>query len=561
MRKTICKLLCVLSFACFAAPRGASAAEVMEIPPRKTAAFFQSKKSLSPGDAFLPCHVGGLYLGFSSFDTKELKIENTNQLELSVGIQYLAASAQGTEPTMLELLPMCRPLADYTLPRTDFSVRDAFDPNAAAIASAELPVSSAKGDLVTVKLPCTEATLQALSRGIVLRLRGRGKVKIVQVNFYSAKSAPDKIALRLKLKAVLKDNNLGKLSLVPLVRPRKGVYVTTRDGNFYYGGKQIRFSGVNFNDSSLSYEAIDKCVDRLANMNINGIRLWAGGYPFYTPQSARKGEMAPSKKGDNSILDRYDYLVAKCQEKGIFIHNTSLGSHTPPLEYWPDLPLRITREEGKHYDHNFYTAAPALPYLHKAYRDMRIRHIEQYLNRVNPYTMERYADMPVFASWELANENHTVTLLLDGRFRKWHKVFLDTVTVRWNEFLIRKYASEEKLLAAWGRLEPGESLHKRTVAPAPIYSEAAKYPPARGRDYVQFAEEVFRETSKVFERAARAQSAPGVGINGAPIVHNTHADLNLHAHYASSGGDTLSCGVYQTPYTTDKTKAFYPWKP
>ncbi|MDD3155384.1 MAG: hypothetical protein PHS41_10990, partial [Victivallaceae bacterium] len=50
-------------------------------------------------------------------------------------------------------------------------------------------------------------------------------------------------------------------------------------------------------------------------------------------------------------------------------------------------------------------------------------------------------------------------------------------------------------------------------------------------------------------------------INGAPIVHNTHADLNLHAHYASSGGDTLSCGVYQTPYTTDKTKAFYPSKP
>ena len=41
----------------------------------------------------------------------------------------------------------------------------------------------------------------------------------------------------------------------------------------------------------------------------------------------------------------------------------------------------------------------------------------------------------------------------------------------------------------------------------------------------------------------------------------THATLIMHGLYASSVCDFASVGAYQTPYTDDKSKPFYPWRP
>jgi hypothetical protein len=99
------------------------------------------------------------------------------------------------------------------------------------------------------------------------------------------------------------------------------------------------------------------------------------------------------------------------------------------------------------------------------------------------------------------------------------------------------------------------------ISPAPTYGQKADYPEQRAVDFITCVQSLFINASKKFEAAARSCAPKGVGINIAPIVANTHADLNMHAQFANAVCDFVSVGTYQTPFTVDKKKPFYPWRP
>lgn len=353
-----------------------------------------------------------------------------------------------------------------------------------------------------------------------------------------------------------------KLELFPQVRPHAGSYVTRKGPDFFYDGKPIRFWGMNLQAGSFkSYEAIDNVVQRIRNMGCNAVRLWATGHPFYTPESTAQGKMVTAVKGDGSKLDLYDYMVYKLQKAGIFIHNTSLGAHGPEMQYWPGIDIVLERKNKTGYDHNYYNVFPIMKYLHKDFKYAAEQHIKMYLNRVNLYTGQRYAEMPVFATWELVNENHTVAYILEGRFKKWPAAFEQILQQDWNQWLLDKYGTRDALKNAWGKLDDNEDPATNSVKPAPTYKEANKYPKQRGNDFVQFVQHLFISQSKRFEQVARSCAPAGIGINTAPIAANTHPDLNLQAQYANDILDFASVGAYQTPFTTDKKKPHYPWRP
>lgn len=353
-----------------------------------------------------------------------------------------------------------------------------------------------------------------------------------------------------------------KLDLTINRKPRNGTYVVRRGSNFFYGNKPIRFWGMNLQAGEFkSYEAIDNVVIRIRNIGCNAVRLWATGHPFYTPESTAKGEMVTSKKGDGSKLDLYDYMVYRLQQEGIFIHNTSLGAHGPDMKYWPGIDIVLERKNKDGYDHNYYNVFPIMKYLHKEFKNAAEQHIRMYLNRINPYTGQRYAEMPVFATWELVNENHTVAYILEGRFKKWPEAFERILRQDWNKWLLDKYGNRTALKKAWGKLGDDEDPATNSVKPAPTYKEANAYPERRGNDFVQFVQNIFISTSKSFEKVARSCAPKGVGINTAPITANTHADLNLHAQYANNILDFASVGSYQTPFTSNKDRSHYPWRP
>lgn len=355
---------------------------------------------------------------------------------------------------------------------------------------------------------------------------------------------------------------LQKLDLAIKRRPQNGTYVVRKGADFFYGNKPIRFWGVNLQAGEFkTYEAIDNVVIRLRSMGCNAVRLWATGYPFYTPESTAQGRMTTAEKGDGSKLDLYDYMVYRLQEEGLFIHNTSLGVHGPDMRYWPGIDVKLERKNKTGYDYNFYNVFPVMRYLHKGYREAAEQHIRMYLNRVNLYTGQRYAEMPVFATWELINENHTTAYLLEGRFHKWPPAYKRILQQRWNDWLLDTYGDRKSLIAAWGRLGDNEFPEKGTVLPAPTYKEKSDFPEERGCDFVRFVEHLLISTCKQSVQVARSCAPTGIGINVAPITANTHADLNMHAQYTDSVLDFMSTGVYQTPFTTDKKKKYYPWRP
>ncbi|MEI8246990.1 MAG: hypothetical protein WCI51_14250 [Lentisphaerota bacterium] len=540
--------------------------EKLEIAPKYQFSYKSESKTLNSGEQLIVARIGNGYIGLVGFDCEALKYAvkyRITKMDISLGIQYVEKSPSGKNPVVVEIIPLSGKLAEIKAGEA-IDLKSLVDFSSPVLGQQELPATPTKGSVIVVPLAINdvppEKLIEQLKNGIAIRLTGKGETEILQLNFYSDKTAPELAKCRMRL-TVEFEPQTASLDIYPQVKPEPGKFVVRKGPSFFYNDKEIRFSGINFGDGNLSYEAIDNCVRRLRNMNINAIRHFASEYPFYTPESTAKKQMAVSVKGDNSTLDRYDYLVAKCQEAGIFIHNTSLGSNTPPMEFWPGSPVKIVNKTKTTIDHSYYTALPVLPYIDDIGRESRLAHIKMYLNRVNPYTNQRYADMPVFASWELANENHTVAAFLDGRMLKWDKFFKDSMKKRWNEYLKKKYSGNENLLKIWGKLDDGENLDNGSVEPGPIYSDMKKYPKARAADYIACVQNLFIETSKLFEAEARSCAKPGTGINIAPIVYNTHADLNFHAHYANSYGEIQSCGIYQTPYTDDKNKPFFPWKP
>ena len=224
--------------------------------------------------------------------------------------------------------------------------------------------------------------------------------------------------------------------------------VTVRDGHFYSGKKRLRFWGVNFAFAACfpTHDQADAVAQRLANFGINAVRI-------------HHTDMQPFPSGiwtdgtcetiSPEALDRLDYLVAALKKQGIYT----------------DLNLHVSRSWSKaHHWENADKLPESFDKLIDLFHPELIaankKYAKELLGHVNAYTHARYADEPAICFIEINNED---TLFLWGgeqALAKLPEPYAGMLQKLWNDWLVKKYGTRDKLQAAWavGEMPLGPNL-------------------------------------------------------------------------------------------------------
>lgn len=340
--------------------------------------------------------------------------------------------------------------------------------------------------------------------------------------------------------------SLAQVDLAPPVLPRPAAseFVMARDGHFFLGDQRVRFWGFNLQSGVFpTYSEITHLAERLFRLGVNAVRLWPTQGTFYDARSLPERNFAKSGKGDGSLLDRYDFLVAELKRNGIFIQNPSLHYvDLGAIRYWPDPETRAILEP-KASDGDIRRLHGIAPYLSRAWEAMLATHIRNYLGHVNPYTGLAYANEPVFSGWELANESQFIYCALRAAcITTLPDALRTSLEDLWQDYWLRTSGGANRVLPVldhdWDR------------------SDSAAH-----MAYRSFVLERFVEVSRRLEDVARGMAPAGVGIAVQPITYSTQAgDPLLVARAAYSAGDYSSIGAYQTPLVDDEASPYFPYR-
>ena len=223
--------------------------------------------------------------------------------------------------------------------------------------------------------------------------------------------------------------------------------VVVRDGHFYTGDKRIRFWGVNLAFSACfpTHEAADALAKRLSEFGINSVRLH-----HMDNQPYPNGIWADAKveKLSDEALDRLDYLIAALKKQGIYSDiNLHVSRAWSKAHGWPNadqLP------EG--FDKILDLFHPDLMAVNKLYAKDLLTHVNKYTGA--PYTRE-----PAVCIVEINNEDTLFLWSGERVLATLPEPYAGMFQKLWNHWLVKKYATRDKLKAAWsiGALPLGEN--------------------------------------------------------------------------------------------------------
>lgn len=167
-------------------------------------------------------------------------------------------------------------------------------------------------------------------------------------------------------------------------------------------GVPVRFNGVNvcMNLNILEHAAADRLANRLAALGYNSVRFhhhdgricgWSGD-----------GDPPEGWKGDGSLdlvaMEKFDYLFAKCAEKGLYATTDLYVSRRVP---WREMGID---RDGFPENDEF----KALTLLHEGAFENWKRFSREFLLHLNPYTGRRYIDDPAMPLLCTVNEGWLV---------------------------------------------------------------------------------------------------------------------------------------------------------
>ena len=329
-----------------------------------------------------------------------------------------------------------------------------------------------------------------------------------------------------------------------LPRPAADNYVVSRDGHFFLKGERIRFWGYNIQSGAFpTYAEISHVTNRLANLGVNAVRLWPTQGTFYDAKSIKAKRYPGVEKRDGSLLDRYDFFVSELGRHGIFIENPGLHYlDIDAIRLWPDRDVQaiIGPHPGPNEIRRLHRIAP---YLSAGWEAMLTDHIRNYLSHVNPYTGHSYADEPIVAGWELANESSFVHCMLRTRcVADLPPTLRDDLARHWQHYWRKQGGQSDAVLPVleqdWDRVD------------SPLHSA-----------YRHFVYDRFVEVSRHLESVARQMGPVGKGVAVQPFTYSTQAgDPLLVARAAYSAGDYSTIGAYQTPLDRNRGSPYYPYR-
>ena len=221
-------------------------------------------------------------------------------------------------------------------------------------------------------------------------------------------------------------------------------FVRERDGHLVTDAGPIRFWATNFcfEASFGTHEVSDRIAARLARLGINCVRLHHMDARSIWGNSPNKLAIDPEK------LERLDYLIAQLKRHGVYVN----------------INLHVSRSFG---EAEGFTAQAERPRMDKGLDNFEPRMIElqkkyarDLLTHVNPYTKTAYVDEPAVAFVEINNENAIFSVYSSGHLDDLPEPYATTYRKLWNQWLRKKYGSNQRLEQAWnvGRHPLGDEM-------------------------------------------------------------------------------------------------------
>lgn len=193
-------------------------------------------------------------------------------------------------------------------------------------------------------------------------------------------------------------------------------FVKVKDGNFVFeDGSPARFYGgvVVADDAFASHEKADLLTDKFAKLGANLLRLhlidadWANENIFDRKYGTRK-------ISDKSI-EKIDYLISKCKEKGIYVFIDFCANR------------QFFKEDGVSQKPN-EDGAKQVGFLNRKLINLQKEFIAQFMNHKNQYTGLVYKEDPTIALAEFINETCVYTQFGANHFEG---IYKDDLQKRW----------------------------------------------------------------------------------------------------------------------------------
>lgn len=219
--------------------------------------------------------------------------------------------------------------------------------------------------------------------------------------------------------------------------------VSVRDGQFYAGGKRIRFWGINncFTANFPEHDEARLLARRFASLGMNLLRITETDCHY-----APRGLFDPKYPGQLRILpsqlDKLDYFIAELKRQGVYVE---LSLH---IQHWLNItgPAEIPGMEAE----KFPGFAGGQPWWNEKFVAAEKQWARDFLGHVNPYTGKAYTEEPAVAYVEIVNENGIISAWNRGCFRKsWPPAMVADLQTHWNKFLQARYSTSDRLRRAW----------------------------------------------------------------------------------------------------------------
>jgi hypothetical protein len=172
----------------------------------------------------------------------------------------------------------------------------------------------------------------------------------------------------------------------------------------FANGKTQRFWGVNLVGSANfpTHEEADRVAELLAQLGVNMTRHHHIDAPWATPNVF--GNAASTLQLDPGALERFDYLVAALQKRGIYQYFDMLVHRQAGAAEGVAVPADVPK--------GFKIEGEFEPKL----IELQEKFIDQLMGHQNPYTKRTYAKDPAIALVEVINEDSLYWIQKEGEF-------------------------------------------------------------------------------------------------------------------------------------------------
>ena len=223
--------------------------------------------------------------------------------------------------------------------------------------------------------------------------------------------------------------------------------IRVKDGHFVNDKGRVRLHATNLTGPANfpTHEEAERLAARLARFGTNCVRLHYfdssyGTFMLPHEQGIVDESGDTRRKLDPARRDRQDYLIAQFKKRGIYVN----------------VNLHVARDLGA-----ADGVPPGTPWANKGVDqfDPHIIELEReyardLLSHVNPYTGMSYLKDPVVAVVELNNEDALWRVYKTGAIDRLDEHHATVFRKLWNDWLLKKYGSGERLKAAWKQQQP-----------------------------------------------------------------------------------------------------------